>query len=451
VTVTLTSSVPNVVVSPASVVVPAGQRFGSFTVTTGAYTGPVKLSATPSSYEGTSMTIYAAPPGATPKLDVAIDAEGSSVTFGETATITAKVAARRHDGTKPTGLVSLLDQNRTLLAQQQLDGDATTVFTRANLQPGNATYYLRYHGDANFNAMQDAQANVHVSGWKTDVFMDVPPLICASTPQNIYLTVRTTESTAAPTGSLSVTVGSTVVATLPLAPTGVPGESQAVLQRSFVAGDFYITAKYVPTGTFSESWAGRHFQTVGCIPLNVQAAATSASTIAVVWSPIAGADHYDVIRSVNRDNWLSIATTPALGFVDQRGDDWTRAFLYTVRAFDAAGNLIGWGAPDLAINMTFDDDPLVVRQTRVRAAHVQQLRIGANALRWFGVNVDVSAVTPVPVGSVIRASHITELRSEIATLRRGLGLPPIAFTHPTLAPGVPIRAIDIQELRNALK
>jgi hypothetical protein len=448
---TLTSNVPGVVVTPASVVIPPQQRFATFTLTVGAYTGPVKLTATPAAYEGTAMTVYVVAAGAQPKLDSAIDAKGSSVTYGDPATITVNVAARRHDGTVPTGLVSLLDQNWNVVAEQALDATATTIFTRNGLLPGNTIYYLRYHGDANFNAMEYAQTAVSVSGWQTTLLMDVPPLMCArTTQQDIVMTVRTSQTTNAPTGSLEVTVGSTVVANLTLAPTGVPGEARATLHWSFAAGDFYISTHYVPTGTFADSYQGQHFLTVSCVPLSVQATGTSASSISVTWTALAGADHYDVVRSVNRDSWGTIGATTSTAMIDT-DHSWTRAYLYTVRAFDAANNVIGWGAPDLAMNMTFTDDPIIPGVTPVRAAHVQQLRIAANALRWFGANADVTIVTPVPVGSLIRLADVTELRSDITTLGRSLGLATIPFASPTLTIGNRIKAIDIQELRNAVK
>jgi ELWxxDGT repeat protein len=450
VTATLQSSVPGVVISPPSVVIPVGQRFATFTVTVGAYTGPVLLTGTPSSYEGTMMTMYVVAPGNNAKLDTAIDAEGSSITYGDPGTITVNIAARRHDGTRPTGNVTLLDQSWNFVAEQSLDATATTVFTRTGLLPGNHGYFIRYAGDANFQPMEYAQTGIFVSGWPTDMTLDVPPLICAGTPREIFLTVRTSATTTAPTGTVEVTLQSTMV-TLPLTPTGVPGESRAVLQHSFTTSDFYLSARYLPTGTFKDSNQGQHFQTVACVPMNVKAAATSNSSVAVTWSPVAGAHHYEVIRSVNRTNWSTIGSTPGVAFNDTDHDQWIRAHLYTVRALDAADNVIGWGSPDIAMNMMFTNDPVVPKTTGARAAHITELRVAANALRWFGSNVDVTAVPPMTIGSAIRAADFTALRTDINALRRNLGMPTISFTTPALSPGTPIQAIHLQELRDAVK
>ncbi len=59
--------------------------------------------------------------------------------------------------------------------------------------------------------------------------------------------------------------------------------------------------------------------------------------------------------------------------------------------------------------------------------------------------------TLTPGTSIIRAVDITELRTDINTLRSDAGLSAYSFTDPTITPGVtPIRAIHITDLRNAL-
>jgi len=59
---------------------------------------------------------------------------------------------------------------------------------------------------------------------------------------------------------------------------------------------------------------------------------------------------------------------------------------------------------------------------------------------------------PLTVGATpVRAAHITQLRSAIATLRSRYGLSVAAWTDPTITPGVTaVKAIHLQELRDAL-
>lgn len=448
--VALTSSSALVTVTPSSRVLPANLRESSFSLAAGAGTGKVTLKLQPFGWPSAALTVPVVAPGSMPKLDVAIVATGSHVIYGDAATVAVEVAARRHDGTRPGGTVSLLDESLNVIAQQTIDGAAKTTFTRANLQPGRRTYFVRYEGDANFNSLSGAQALVDVDPWPAVIDVTVPPMICAGTTHQVTIVVRTSATTNAPTGSVDVSVPGGPVTTLALTPTGTPGQSRAVWSRQFSAGESAVSVTYVPTGTFGSTNGAGQFRCSVCAPLAVNATATSTTAVAVTWSAVAGADHYQLLRLTSRSNWSVAVTTAALGANDT---DLTpmRSYLYTVIAFDATSNIIGYGAPDIATTMAFTDDPLIAGVTPIRATHLQQLRIGANALRWFGIAADVTAVTPVPVGGAIRASDLTALRDELNTLRLGLGLPAFAFTDPTLTSATRIKAVHVDELRRAVK
>jgi RHS repeat-associated protein len=101
----------------------------------------------------------------------------------------------------------------------------------------------------------------------------------------------------------------------------------------------------------------------------------------------------------------------------------------------------GWGpAPVL------HDNPLVVGETVVQSRHVTELRdaidaararLGLGAYAWQGA---------ADVGAYIKADPVIELR---AALTDTLGEPPGGYSA-GLAPGQPIKAIHIQELRDRL-
>jgi hypothetical protein len=109
----------------------------------------------------------------------------------------------------------------------------------------------------------------------------------------------------------------------------------------------------------------------------------------------------------------AIGTTSwtASGIVLQPG-----ANVLSVTARDAAGNTaMDTVTVTLTAAFTFTDDPLVARNTLVKAV------------------------------------HITELRTAIDRLRQARGLAPFAWTDRTLAPGItPARAVHVTELRTAL-
>ncbi len=452
---TLTSSSANVVVTPPSQTVPPNGQ-GTFTLTSGAATGRVKLTLQPSNWPSSSLIADVVAPGSTPKLDVAIIATGSSnVTFGNPATVSVEIAARRHDGTRPTGIVSLLDENQNVVAQQSLDASAKTVFTRNGLQPGTWHYFARYEGDANFHPLSGAEALVTVKKWSTTIDALVPPLMCAGANHDIAILVSTPDTTTAPTGSVRVTVrkNGTIVAgpvTIALTSTGTAGLSRAIFSRQFLDGENSLVIDYDATGAFNSSSDSFSFECRACIALNVNAAATSSTSVAVTWSAVAGAHHYQVLRFPTRTFSQAFATTSALAVTDT-GLQPTRTYLYSVIALDAADNILGYGLPDVATTMLFNDDPLVANTTLVRATHLEQLRIGANALRFFGTGADALAGTQVTVGSAIRASDLTALRSDINACRLSIGLPAMTFTDPALTTSTKVKAVHFEELRRAVK
>ncbi|PYQ47717.1 MAG: hypothetical protein DMF59_18105, partial [Acidobacteria bacterium] len=64
---------------------------------------------------------------------------------------------------------------------------------------------------------------------------------------------------------------------------------------------------------------------------------------------------------------------------------------------------------------------------------------------------DTTYAAPFTVGAPIRASDIADIRADINTSLSILALPQIAFTDPALSAGTPIKAVHIQQLRDAVK
>jgi ELWxxDGT repeat protein len=450
--VRFTSSTPNVVITPASMTIPAGQATASFTVTTGTQSGVAEIVAYGEQDAWiATMKIGVVAPGTAAKLDSAIVTENSSVLFGEPGTVGVRISARRHDGTLPTGLVSLLDAQWQVVAQQSLGANGSTVFTRNGLQPGNTEYYVKYHGDANFNPIEYANAWIHVSHFPTEIAFDLPPVMCAGGTYPLLFVVRNTANAQVPTGSIEVSLNDSVIATVPLSASGIAGESRATYNFVPPASSLlYMSVRYVPSGTFQEEIAGSHSSAASCIALNARATATSASSVHVTWNA-SGAHHYDVVQyHGGGSGGLLLGETTGTSYTDATWVSGNNAYLYVVRAFDAAGNFLGMSAPDLAVTILFTDDPLRARQTAVKAQHLRELRGAALALRNFRFNADNTSSTPVS-GTAIKATDVTSLRTEINFYRQLLGLPAMAWTDPALARGTSIKAVHFQELRNAVK
>lgn len=431
--VTLQTSSANVTATPSSITFTNAAREAAFTLTTGEATGAVRLDA------GTaSLMVPVVVAGTTPKLDVALQAIGAIVNYGETAEMTVRVAARLPDGTLPTGSITLLDTDGNVVLQQSLVNGATT-FVRTGLRPGTHLWFARYDGDAHFNGLAGAEVRAEVRGLMTALSVSAPLVICGAA--DVSIVVRNIFEEAAPEGSITVRINAVDVATLPLQPSSVPGESFAVYRHEFPVGETYLHAIYDGSGAFESSSGDMRVTRRACLPLGVTATAVSSSVVNILWTPN-GAHHYRVMW-LQGDRWVSIGSTP--------GGSWSHAWLsanttyvYTVFAENADDSVIGYAIPDFATTRTYTNDPLTPGLP-VRLQHFAELRSAIWALRpsWI-------TLTPIASGAPIRASHVLELRDALARVRHSLGMPPLSFSAAP-APGTPIRALHLQELRDALK
>ncbi len=111
------------------------------------------------------------------------------------------------------------------------------------------------------------------------------------------------------------------------------------------------------------------------------------------------------------------------------------------------------GRLDLATSMVFSDDPDIPGSTLIRATHVIQLRSAVGAVRdaaglpaYQGNGGSVVAGT-----TLIKAEHFTELRAALDQARVALSVPITSFPESLLPNFTPVRAIHVQELRDAIK
>jgi RHS repeat-associated protein len=123
-----------------------------------------------------------------------------------------------------------------------------------------------------------------------------------------------------------------------------------------------------------------------------------------------------------------------------------------LRAEDAeSGSLTTTSPPFQSGPPTFTDDPLVAGTTMVKALHVTELRSAINLLRQRAGIATVSWAETVSSGVIVKASHITEMRTRLEEARTALGLAATSYTDPGLTVGNLIKAVHIQEIRDSLK
>jgi len=78
------------------------------------------------------------------------------------------------------------------------------------------------------------------------------------------------------------------------------------------------------------------------------------------------------------------------------------------------------------------------------------MRTAVNAVRALAGLAAATFTDPASPGVIVKAVHITQLRSALDQARSALGLSSGGWTD-TVAPGAVIKAIDFQEIRNRVK
>jgi alpha-L-arabinofuranosidase len=185
-------------------------------------------------------------------------------------------------------------------------------------------------------------------------------------------------------------------------------------------------------------------------PGNPAAVALSATEVSVSWTASEGATSYEVARMSGGGALLTIATVSDLSYSDH-GVSAGHAYVYRVRAL-GDGDPSEYSDPALATTVTFSDDPLMAGATIVRASHLTEIREAVNAVRaTAAATLQSWTDSPVMTGStLIRAAHILELRTSLTGAFALLDLQPPSFAN-SIEAGSVIRAADLQELRNAVR
>jgi hypothetical protein len=192
-------------------------------------------------------------------------------------------------------------------------------------------------------------------------------------------------------------------------------------------------------------------------PTNVLATATSTTSVQVAWTAAAGAATYEVSRSSNNSTFTPVCGNPTPAcpsgspFTDSSAVA-NHAYIYKVRSVDAGSHKSTFSNGDLATTVIFTDDPLVATTTIVKAVHLTELRTAIDAVRTLaglggGTYSDLS-----PAGVVVKKTHIDEMRAALDPARSTLSLSPLTYTDTTITLNTTIvKAAHFQELRNGVK
>ncbi|HEV7768164.1 MAG TPA: SMP-30/gluconolactonase/LRE family protein, partial [Thermoanaerobaculia bacterium] len=181
-------------------------------------------------------------------------------------------------------------------------------------------------------------------------------------------------------------------------------------------------------------------------PTNFSATTVGTSQVALTWTPVSGATHYEIFRSFNGGPFVLHNSCPNTACSDAVvASDTT--YLYKVRAIDDGGPS-SFSIVDAATTTAFSDHPLSVG-IRVKANHLLELRVAVNAMRVAAGLSSATFTTTVALGAIIQADAITELRSAVDAGRSAIGLPPMDYVDATLIPQV--TSTKVAQLRQAVE
>jgi uncharacterized repeat protein (TIGR01451 family) len=185
-------------------------------------------------------------------------------------------------------------------------------------------------------------------------------------------------------------------------------------------------------------------------PAYLNAHASSASQVTVLWSSVPYATDYEVLRSTGNGPFTVIGASLSTIYFDVTASPNT-VYRYKVRA--VAGSLVSPPSnADLITTIVFTDDPITTGVTKMKTVHLTELRTAVNLVRAAaGLPAAVLTDPALTAGTRIKTKHLTELRTSLDQARAALSLIPIGYYDATIPAGSTIKANHISELRDAVK
>ena len=250
---------------------------------------------------------------------------------------------------------------------------------------------------------------------------------------------------AAATGTITLKRDTTVVDSDSLNSSTVVSYTDSTLEPDDYQFTFEYSgdARYLPASRFL-------FFTVQPAPFSsgppLLSAFSNGGAVSLTWIGTANVDHYEIWRNSGA-GYAMAGTSPVNSFTDNTAPS-SSALLYKVRGVTSGGSMSNYSPVDIAITYTLTDETITPHSTKVKLAHLTQLRTALNAARTVAGFGSVSWAEPSP--TVIKASHWLELRGAIAALRTSLGMSTFTYTRSPAA-GLVINATDVTETRAAIR
>jgi len=185
-------------------------------------------------------------------------------------------------------------------------------------------------------------------------------------------------------------------------------------------------------------------------PTRLVATATSTSQISVVWDAVTTAVSYRVYRKDPSGPFVLVGTPSGATFPDS-GLTGSTTYLYQVFAVNGSSTVSPPSNVDLATSVMFTDDPVVAGSTVIKAVHLTQLRTAVDAVRAAAGMANATYTNVINAGALIKAVDVTELRSNLDAARSTLGLPETVYVDLSLPTGITVKAAHVQDIRTGTK
>ncbi len=234
----------------------------------------------------------------------------ANTVYGESATLTAIVAAQPPASGTPTGTVTFFDGASQLCTNVALNVSATATCSTAPLTVGTHTITATYNGDSSFNTSSSSAIQQMVSQGSSTTALTSSPNPSGG---NLVVTFTATVTINAPgsgvpTGIVRFKEGATQLCPDVTLSNGV-GQC---LTSALSPGVHGVNADYLGDVNVIGSTSNTVQQTVHVpppVPQAFHAEATDANTVSMGWQTATGADSYEVFRRSNINGQVLLPPT----------------------------------------------------------------------------------------------------------------------------------------------
>jgi len=186
-------------------------------------------------------------------------------------------------------------------------------------------------------------------------------------------------------------------------------------------------------------------------PTNVNATASTATSVVVTWSFSGTVDSFQILRFDRAPGapagYRMVGTSLTNSFTDQNLTAAT-SYLYRIRSV-VSGTVSPDSGTDVATTVMFGSN--VAAGGIMEDADILELRSAVTAMALLAGRASPSYTDVSLAGVLVKSAHIQELRTEVDAARSALLLPAPVYTDQPLTAGTLIRAAHVLEIRGVVK